>query len=67
MAPVTPAISEHDVVVLREAVGDWPADAVGTVISVYHDGVVLVEITEPDGKTLDCVQVSPGQSDVKRR
>jgi hypothetical protein len=56
MAPVKHAISEHDVVELREGASGWPAGTVGTVISVY-DGVLLVEIASPRGKTLDTIQV----------
>jgi hypothetical protein len=56
MATVMPAISEHDVVLLRDGVGGWPAGTTGAVISVYDD-VLLVEITAPNGKTLDRIQV----------
>jgi hypothetical protein len=56
MATVKPAISEHDVVVLREPVGAWPAGTTGAVVSVY-DGTMLVEITGPGGKTVDTIQV----------
>ncbi len=65
MATVKPAISEHDVVVLREALGAWPAGTTGAVISVY-DGTVLVEITGPGGKALDTIQVPVGRLNVKR-
>ena len=57
MTSVKHAISEHDVVELREGVSGWPAGTIGTVVSVY-DGVLLVEITGPGGKTLDTIQVS---------
>ena len=56
MATVRHAISEHDVVMLREPVGAWPAGTTGAVISVYDD-TLLVEITGPGGKTLDTIQV----------
>jgi hypothetical protein len=56
MATVRHAISEHDVVVLREPVGAWPAGTTGAVVSVY-DGPVLVEIAGPGGKTMDTIQV----------
>jgi hypothetical protein len=56
MATVKHVIAEHDVVELREGVRGWPAGTIGTVISVY-DGVLLVEIAEPGGKTLDTIQV----------
>jgi hypothetical protein len=64
MATVKHAISEHDVVTLREPVGAWPAGTIGAVISVYDDAF-LVEITGPGGKTLDTIRVGPGQLDFK--
>lgn len=65
MATVKHATSEHDVVVLRTAVGVWPAGTVGAVISAY-DGTMLVEIAGPGGKTLDTIQVPADRLDVKR-
>jgi len=65
MASVKHAISEHDVVVLREPVGTWPAGTTGAVISAYDDETVLVEITGPGGKTLDTVKVQTDRLDVK--
>jgi hypothetical protein len=65
MATVKHAISEHDVVVLREPVGTWPAGTTGAVISVY-DGTMLVEISGPGGKTLDTIQVPADRLDAKR-
>lgn len=65
MATVKHAISEHDVVVLRDAVGAWPAGTVGAVISAYGD-TMLVEITGPGGKTLDTIQVPADRLDAKR-
>jgi predicted dinucleotide-binding enzyme len=65
MATVKHAISEHDVVVLREPVGAWPACTTGAAISIYDD-TVLVEITGPDGKTLDTIQVPATRLSVKR-
>lgn len=64
MATVKHAISEHDVVVLREPVGAWPAGTTGAVISVYED-TLLVEITGADGKTLDTIQVPAAQLAIK--
>ena len=65
MATVKHAISEHDVVVLRQPVGAWPTGTTGAVISVY-DSVVLVEITGPGGKALDTIQVAAEQLSTKR-
>jgi hypothetical protein len=65
MSTVKHAISEHDVVVLRDPVGEWPSGTTGAVISVYGD-VVLVDIADPGGKTLDAVQVPVSQLEVKR-
>jgi hypothetical protein len=64
MATTKHAISEHDVVVLREPVGAWPAGTTGAVISAYDD-TLLVEITDPSGKTLDTIHVPAAQLDVK--
>lgn len=66
MTTVKHAISEHDVVVLRESVGTWPAGTVGAVISAYGS-TMLVEITGPGGKTLDTIQVPADRLAVKRR
>ena len=65
MATIKHAISEHDVVVLREPVGTWPAGTTGAVVSVYDD-TLLVEITDADGKTLDTILVPATQLSVKR-
>jgi hypothetical protein len=65
MTTVKHAISEHDVVILREPVGTWPAGTVGAVISAYG-ATMLVEITGPGGKTLDTIQVSADRLDAKR-
>jgi hypothetical protein len=50
------AISEHDLVSLREPVRGWPEGSTGTVVSDYGDAV-LVEFSDSRGKTLDLVQV----------
>jgi hypothetical protein len=60
------AISEHDVVRLREPVGAWPAGTTGAVISVYDEGALLVEIAGPGGKTLDMLQVPAARVDAPR-
>jgi hypothetical protein len=65
MSTVKHAISEHDVVVLRDAVGAWPSGTAGTVVSVYGD-VALVEIADTGGRTRDAVQVPVSQLDVRR-
>jgi len=64
MATAKHTISEHDVVVLREPVGAWPAGTSGAVVSVYGE-TVLVEITGPGGKTVDTIQVPTARLDVK--
>jgi hypothetical protein len=66
MAIVRHEVSEHDVVVLCEPVGDWPAVTRGTAISVY-DGSALVEISDSHGRTLDMVQVPAALLEIKRR
>lgn len=65
MASVKHAISEHDVVVLREREGTWPAGTTGTVISDYGD-TKLVEVIGPAGKTVDTIQVAAARLDAKR-
>lgn len=65
MATVKHAIAEHDVVVLREPVGTWPAGTTGAVISAY-DGTMLVAITGPGGRTLDTIQVPVERLELKR-
>lgn len=64
MATVRHEISEHDVVVLRDAVGAWAAGTSGAVVSVYGD-TLLVEITDPDGKTRDTIRVPAARLTVK--
>jgi hypothetical protein len=53
-------IEEHDVVVLRERVGDWPARTTGTAVSIYEDAA-LVELGEddPPGSALDNLLTVP--------
>lgn len=63
-ATVRPTTSEHDVVVLREPVGKWPAGTIGAVVSVYDDSL-LIEITGTGGETLDTIQVRASGLDVK--
>jgi hypothetical protein len=65
MATTKHAISEHDVVVLREPVGTWPAGTTGAVVSTYDD-TLLVEITGPGGETLDTIQATAAQLALKR-
>lgn len=64
MATLRHTIAEHDVVILREPVGAWPAGTTGTVISTYDD-THLVEIAGPGGKTLDTIQVPTARLDIK--
>ena len=65
MATVRHAISEHDVVVLREPIAGWPAGTTGAVISLYGD-TVLVEIADPRGRTLDTIRVPTATLDIKQ-
>jgi exonuclease VII small subunit len=64
MATARHPISEHDVVVLRQPVGAWPAGTTGAVISDYGD-TLLVEITGPGGKTLDMIQATLAQLKIR--
>lgn len=59
------AISEHDVVSLREEVHGWPAGTVGTVVSSYGE-TVLVEIAGEAGKALDFLQTPVAKLALKR-
>jgi hypothetical protein len=59
---VTHPISEHDVVLFREAVQGWPT---GTVVSDYGD-VVLVEVSSESGKAMGLVQVPVAKLELKR-
>lgn len=65
MPAVNHAVSEHDVVVLREREGTWPAETTGTVISDYGD-TKLVEVNGPAGKTIDTIQIATARLDAKR-
>jgi hypothetical protein len=58
-------ISEHDVVLFREAVQGWPAGMVGTVVSDYGD-VVLVEVSSKTGTATGFVQVPVAKLELKR-
>ncbi len=63
MTSIKHAISEHDVVTLRERVGSWPAGTTGAVVSVYADAL-LVEVAGAHGETLDMITVRPQLLDV---
>jgi hypothetical protein len=58
-------ISEHDVVLFREAVQGWPTGTVGTVVSDYGD-VVLVEVSSESGNAMGFVQVPVAKLELKR-
>jgi hypothetical protein len=62
---VTHPISEHDVVLFREAVQGWPAGTAGTVVSDYGD-VVLVEVSSESGNAMGFVQVPVAKLELKR-
>jgi hypothetical protein len=61
------AISEHDVVTLRASVGNWPSGTSGTVVSDYHDGMLLVEISNSSGEMLDLIVVHTDQLVLQQR
>ena len=67
MAPVKHAISEHDVVALRASAGGWPAGTSGTVVSDYHDGMLLMEIANSSGEMLDLIVVHADQLVLQQR
>lgn len=59
------AVREHDVVRLLEPLRNWPAGTVGTVVG-DHGAVLLLEIANERGETLDFVQVPIAQLELKR-
>jgi hypothetical protein len=67
MAPVKHAISEHDVVTFRASVGTWPAGTSGTVVSDYHHGMLLVEISNSSGEMLDLIVVHADELVLQQR
>jgi hypothetical protein len=62
---VTHPISDHDLVLFREAVQGWPAGTVGTVVSDYGD-VVLVEVSSKTGAATGFVQVPVAKLELTR-
>ena len=65
IAVVKHHVSEHDVVVLREQVGERPAGSHGTAVSIYNDAS-LVEFADDRGKTLDLLAVWAEQLNVAK-
>lgn len=53
MSSVKPRILEHDVVSLDVPMEAFPAGTIGTVVSVYDDHNVLVEVSNSSGETVD--------------
>jgi hypothetical protein len=65
MAVVKHAITENDVVALRERVGGWAAGTTGTAISVYDDAA-LVEVSDHvTGEALDMFTVPAQLLEIK--
>jgi hypothetical protein len=52
-------IAEHEVVVLREQVGDWPAGTEGTAVSIYEDAVLIELSGDPMEEPLDNLIIVP--------
>lgn len=61
---VAHVIAEHDVVRFLKPLRDWPVGTVGTVVGNYGE-VVLVEVANERGESLDFVQVPVGQLEIK--
>ena len=59
MATVKHNIAEHDVVVLRAQVGEWPAGTEGTAVSIYEDAALIELSGLPMEKPLDNLVVMP--------
>jgi hypothetical protein len=59
MATARHDIAEHDVVVLRAQVGNWPAGTKGTAVSIY-EAAALVELSDmPMAEPMDNLIVVP--------
>lgn len=63
MAIATHKIHEHDVVRLRQPVGEWPVGEEGTVLAVKDDWK-LVEIADEQGVMLDLISIREGDLDL---
>jgi hypothetical protein len=59
MATVKHNIAEHDVVVLRAQVGEWPAGTEGTAVSIYDDAALIELSGLPMEEPLDNLVVMP--------
>ncbi|HUA46026.1 MAG TPA: hypothetical protein VMA77_12400 [Solirubrobacteraceae bacterium] len=59
MATVKHNIGEHDVVVLREQVGDWPTGTEGTAVSIYEDAALIELSGHPMEEALDNLVTMP--------
>lgn len=60
MVTIKRTISEHDVVELRDRIGEWPAGTGGTVVS-ERGAWKLVEVSDELGAMLDLISVrEPG-------
>jgi hypothetical protein len=60
MAAATQKIGEIDVVLLREAVGDWPAGSTGTVVIDFGKDK-MVDIDSTRGDDLDRLVTVPAE------
>jgi hypothetical protein len=52
-------IAEHDVVVLRAQVGNWPAGTAGTAVSIYEHAALVALSDMPMAEPLDNFIVFP--------
>jgi hypothetical protein len=59
-------IGEHDVVLLRNPVGGWPAGTRGAVVSMFPSHR-WVEIVHEDGEDFDIVSVRPEELELVRK
>jgi hypothetical protein len=67
MAVVKDSMIENDVVKLLLPVGDWPADTIGTAVSIYDDAA-LVEVTDDrTGEGLDMFIVPAESLEIQPR
>jgi hypothetical protein len=67
MATVKHAITENDVVALRERVGGWAEGTVGTAVSIYDDAALVEVSDDVSGEALDMFVVPAELLEIRPR
>ncbi|HUA49964.1 MAG TPA: hypothetical protein VMA77_32325 [Solirubrobacteraceae bacterium] len=67
MATVKHAITENDVVALRERVGGWAEGTVGTAVSIYYDAALVEVSDDVSGEALDMFVVPAELLEIRPR